>query len=589
MKRKISFFLAFCFLLSGISGVNAHWADADVKYLVDKGVIASNDAILQKLDAPITRLEMVTVIVKLLGGEDPASGTQYFNDIPKDSGDAYFYTAKASKNGYINGFADNTFRPNATMTRQDFFTVIGRAYELSGTATKEFSDKTEIAAYSKPYIDALQSAGLAGGYADGSIRPHGKITVAEALTVLKRVDVYHEAQKEEEKETETKPVEKPVTPPSHGGGGGGGGFTGPVISTDRTVPEINYTLSSTTETTEPVVISLEIWDNRSIKNKGWFFMRGFNIASNETKKAFAIYDDCIDFKQLFYNMSQYDNLCGGKGSSCILLNYEEARNNIEGVQFQEIENNKIVAKENGNYYVYAEDYTGNLTVVQIDIDNVKPPSATLSVQVKDDFSGESVADVVANVTTNPNTPIKEMFIAKDYDYFDGYCGGRPCYGQTKNKRIQDVANLLERNSWNIKEKDGKFAVPDFGKYVFYILDENGNWNTVPLEVLPPESSDKTAPTLSVTLSPEGGLTYPITATVNASDDVKLARVSWVKVSRDIFMMKDKLYFFANVYNRHILDSNTFEITTNEMYAVCAMDTSGNCTCKFVADGKNYLD
>ncbi len=208
MKKALSLLVVLSILLSILPATvsAAHWADADVAYLIENGAIAEDDAMLNNLDTPITRSQMVKVIVALLEGDEPEDGKEYFTDITLED----THIAKAAANGYVNGFGDGTFRPNNPITRQDFFTIVGRAYELTGEATKEFTDADSIADYAKPYVDALQSIGIVNGYGDGTINPRGNITIAETLAVMHRTDEHIKANTPKE--------EKPKQT------GGGGGF-----------------------------------------------------------------------------------------------------------------------------------------------------------------------------------------------------------------------------------------------------------------------------------------------------------------------------------------------------------------------------
>ncbi|MBR5478980.1 MAG: S-layer homology domain-containing protein, partial [Clostridia bacterium] len=218
MKKVLSLLVVVSMLVSILPAtVSAtHWADEDVKYLVENGAIAEDDAMLQNLDTPITRSQMVKVIVALLDGDEPIEGKEYFTDIsPEDT-----HIAKAAENGFVNGFGDGTFRPNNPITRQDFFTIVGRAYELTGEATNEFTDNDSIADYAKPYVDALQGIGIVNGYGDGTVNPRGNITIAETLAVMHRTDEHVKTNTPEEqpKEEEKKPTGS--------SGGGGGGYVG---------------------------------------------------------------------------------------------------------------------------------------------------------------------------------------------------------------------------------------------------------------------------------------------------------------------------------------------------------------------------
>ncbi|MBL0389318.1 S-layer homology domain-containing protein [Tumebacillus sp. ITR2] len=64
--------------------------------------------------------------------------------------------------GIIAGYEDNTFRPAATMTRQEFATLLSKALNLTPnpTASAKFTD---VESWAQPFVGALVTAGLTSG------------------------------------------------------------------------------------------------------------------------------------------------------------------------------------------------------------------------------------------------------------------------------------------------------------------------------------------------------------------------------------------------------------------------------------------
>lgn len=195
MKSKVAILLVFCMLFALIPTASAHWADEHVNYLVNEGVFEQNDKLFKDLDKKLTRAEMAKIVVCLMDGSIANEYMDVFTDVSFREVDDYIYIACAKDMGYVNGYADGTFRPKNLITREDFFTTIGRALEMSSDITSKekdtkFKDESKIAAYSKPYICSLTEANIINGYGDGTINPNGNITVGEALAITHRSLLY---------------------------------------------------------------------------------------------------------------------------------------------------------------------------------------------------------------------------------------------------------------------------------------------------------------------------------------------------------------------------------------------------------------
>lgn len=90
---------------------------------------------------------------------------------------------KAVQAGFVNGYEDNTFRPNKEVNRAEFVTMLARALKLQESSSGAFKDLAAIPAWARPYAAQAAAAGIVSGYDDGTFRPEQKLTRAE-LTVM---------------------------------------------------------------------------------------------------------------------------------------------------------------------------------------------------------------------------------------------------------------------------------------------------------------------------------------------------------------------------------------------------------------------
>ncbi len=99
---------------------------------------------------------------------------------------AQSYIAKAIERGYINGYKDGTFRPNAAITRAEFCKMINSALGITQSESVSFSDVSSKAWYRAEVGRAL-AAGYISGYTDNTFRADNNISRQEAALVLSRI------------------------------------------------------------------------------------------------------------------------------------------------------------------------------------------------------------------------------------------------------------------------------------------------------------------------------------------------------------------------------------------------------------------
>jgi len=138
-------------------------------------------------NANMTRAEACTIFARLLLGTQtiPDGYTTRFEDVvPSD----WFYNAVAylDESGFFYRNENNTYKPNEPITRAEFVELANLASTLTGTANPTFTDVSEDHFYYES-IMAAASSGLVNGYEDNTFRPDKTITRAEVVTVINRL------------------------------------------------------------------------------------------------------------------------------------------------------------------------------------------------------------------------------------------------------------------------------------------------------------------------------------------------------------------------------------------------------------------
>lgn len=138
-------------------------------------------------EANITRAEVVTIFYRLLTEESRAAfRTQEnpFTDV--DEGDWFFEAAVTmAKAGIVEGRPGGSFAPGENITRGEFATIAARFLSETSAPPANFSDISGH--WAEEYIDRAAQAGWIKGYPDGSFRPDADITRAEAITLVNAV------------------------------------------------------------------------------------------------------------------------------------------------------------------------------------------------------------------------------------------------------------------------------------------------------------------------------------------------------------------------------------------------------------------
>ncbi len=138
----------------------------------------------------LTRAMFVTMLGRIhgnLGTYDKHS----FTDV--ETGSWYEeYVSWAAYNGIIEGYDAGHFAPDDKITREQICTMIDRymkheGYNTAAEAADKFTDDEQISDWAYDAVEAARGLEIVAGYEDGSFRPQGLATRAEAAAIFTRL------------------------------------------------------------------------------------------------------------------------------------------------------------------------------------------------------------------------------------------------------------------------------------------------------------------------------------------------------------------------------------------------------------------
>ncbi|EFM10886.1 S-layer domain protein [Paenibacillus curdlanolyticus YK9] len=168
-----------------------HWAEQSINGLANRLIINGIGNGLFAPNRTATRAEFSSILVQAFGLYGNANALTYSDT----NADAWYgeSLALAGGSGLITGYTDGTFRPNATITREEAMVILARAAELVGLNTKltaeqkaqalrGFGDAASIHSWSRDAAALCVSLGIVNGIG-ANLQPDQPITRAQ-LTVM---------------------------------------------------------------------------------------------------------------------------------------------------------------------------------------------------------------------------------------------------------------------------------------------------------------------------------------------------------------------------------------------------------------------
>lgn len=178
---------------------DSDWFCEAVVFAYENKIFAGTSADKFSPDNTMTRAMFVTVLHRLDGAAAPevgggvdgdgGDGARRFADVP----DGEWYTdavAWASANGIVAGYDDGTFRPGASVTREQMATFLYRYAGYKGLdmaddvdALSRFPDKGDVSAYAQAPMRWAVSRAIING-SNGSLLPRRTATRAQVAQLI---------------------------------------------------------------------------------------------------------------------------------------------------------------------------------------------------------------------------------------------------------------------------------------------------------------------------------------------------------------------------------------------------------------------
>ena len=144
---------------------------------------------------PVTRAQYVTMLYNMCGKPNASGYEVNFNDTNTISASYMDAVKWGVAMGVINGYGDNTFRPNKDISRAEMAAFSYRLIKLivGGEPTDElkadcsFKDSASIPNVHREAVNVCANLGIIQGFSDGNFRPNATANRGQAATILVRV------------------------------------------------------------------------------------------------------------------------------------------------------------------------------------------------------------------------------------------------------------------------------------------------------------------------------------------------------------------------------------------------------------------
>jgi hypothetical protein len=165
---------------------NSHWAYEEIVNLVKKGIIKGYQDGTFSPDSKITRAEFMVLVGKGIGNavKVPENYRLPFTDSSKVEEWAIPSVTALSYMGYVKGDASGKCRPSDPITRAEIITILVKVLtkesEIQNYKPLEYPFTDIAGNWARDYIGMGKNLGLVSGYGDGSFCPDATATRAES-------------------------------------------------------------------------------------------------------------------------------------------------------------------------------------------------------------------------------------------------------------------------------------------------------------------------------------------------------------------------------------------------------------------------
>lgn len=168
-----------------------HWAQSHIDLLQSRELIAGYPDGSYRPEDPVTRQELVSLLIRILGEGEDAVQLQQGETAYKDTAHAWArgYIEMARELSIVHGDEQGYFYPDVAVTREEAVIMMVNSLGLESItdSVTQFIDDGKISEWARPYVAAALKADLISGFPDGSFRPRHQVTRAEAAVLLENL------------------------------------------------------------------------------------------------------------------------------------------------------------------------------------------------------------------------------------------------------------------------------------------------------------------------------------------------------------------------------------------------------------------
>lgn len=174
-----------------LSDIQGHWAQRQIEKLVEHGIISGYSDGEFKSEKEVSRAEFITLInrafkysaSKEINYIDVSPADWYYKEIAISAAAGYISGYETEKGTMM--------KPNKPISRQEVAVIIERILKMdlstAGQAVDRLNDANQIADWSRNAVGALLSGGYLNGYPDNTFKANKSMSRAEAVVIIDRV------------------------------------------------------------------------------------------------------------------------------------------------------------------------------------------------------------------------------------------------------------------------------------------------------------------------------------------------------------------------------------------------------------------
>lgn len=162
-----------------------NWSRAALEFCVGNRIMEGREDGLAPKDYT-TRAETAAILVRMLGAEANPSVLAGYRDVNSQAW-YYDEVSAAVAVGLMKGTSNTTIDPNSKLTREDACVLLSRAFGIlpvDNDRYETFDDAASISKYARHAVSGLIELGIVKGYADNTFRPKANITRAELAKLV---------------------------------------------------------------------------------------------------------------------------------------------------------------------------------------------------------------------------------------------------------------------------------------------------------------------------------------------------------------------------------------------------------------------